>query len=40
MLEKPDKKERTTKSKEKRDKITDEEKELRKERKLGRKRVH
>lgn len=39
MLEKPDKKERSSKTKEKREKLSDEEKELRKERKLGRKRV-
>lgn len=37
--EKVEKKERTVKVKEKRDKLTDEERELRKERKLGRKRV-
>jgi THO complex subunit 2 len=38
MLEKTDKKERSGKAKEKREKLSDEEKELRKERKLGRKR--
>ncbi|XP_063912789.1 THO complex subunit 2 isoform X2 [Zophobas morio] len=38
MLEKTDKKERSGKVKEKREKLSDEEKELRKERKLGRKR--
>lgn len=38
-MDKPDKKERSSKIKEKRDKVTDEEKELKKERKLGRKRV-
>lgn len=37
--EKMEKKERSSKPKEKREKLTDEEKELRKERKLGRKRV-
>jgi uncharacterized FlaG/YvyC family protein len=40
MLEKTDKKERSGKAKEKREKLSDEEKELRKERKLGRKRVN
>lgn len=39
LLEKPEKKERSSKTKDKRDKTTDEEKEMRKERKLGRKRV-
>lgn len=39
LMEKPDKKDRPSKTKDKKDKVTDEEKELRKERKLGRKRV-
>lgn len=39
VVEKPEKKERSSKTKDKREKGTDEEKELRKERKLGRKRV-
>lgn len=37
--DKPEKKERSSKSKDKREKISDEERELRKEKKLGRKRV-
>lgn len=39
LADKPEKKERVSKGKDKREKITEEEKELRKERKLGRKRV-
>ncbi|XP_060532268.1 THO complex subunit 2 isoform X2 [Cylas formicarius] len=39
FVEKPDKKERSAKAKEKREKLTEEEKELKRERKLGRKRV-
>lgn len=38
-VEKPEKKERSSTKKDKREKISDEEKELRKERKMGRKRV-
>lgn len=39
LMDKPEKKERPSKTKDKKEKVTDEEKELRKERKLGRKRV-
>lgn len=39
LMDKPEKKERVSKGKDKKEKITDEEKELKKERKLGRKRV-
>lgn len=39
FIEKVEKKERTAKSKDKREKISEEEKEIRKERKIGRKRV-
>lgn len=39
IIEKTDKKERQSKSKDKREKVTDEEKELRRERKMVRKRV-
>lgn len=39
FADKPEKKERSSRTKDKKEKISDEEKELRKERKMGRKRV-